>query len=72
MSADVTDHLLARLRRGPATLADLRAALPPDDLDRKALPTMGEVDPFGTLVTALVHDGTVLEVDGLYRLAPPR
>ena len=61
-------HILARLALGPATLAQLRAALPPGDLDRKALPTMGEEDPFGQVVTALVNDGRVQDADGIYRL----
>lgn len=61
-------HILARLAIGPATLAQLRAALPPDDLDRKALPTMGEEDPFGVLLTALVNDGVVEDRDGRYSL----
>jgi hypothetical protein len=66
---DTERHVLARLAIGPATLAGLRAALPAADLDRKALPTMGESDPFGEAVTALVNDGVVEEQDGLYRAA---
>jgi hypothetical protein len=62
-------HVLERLAIGPAALAGLRAALPPEDLDRKALPTMGEPDPFGEIVTDLVNRGVVLDGDGLYRLA---
>jgi hypothetical protein len=61
-------HVIDRLARGPATLAQLRAALPPGDLDRKALPTMGEEDPFGVLVTALVNEGRILDHDGRYAL----
>ena len=45
---DRTRLVLDRLALGPATLADLRAALPADDGDRRALPSMGERDPFGT------------------------
>lgn len=67
--SDTERHVIERLQRGPATLAGLRAALPPEDLDRKALPTMGESDPFGELVTDLVNRGVVLDADGLYRLA---
>ncbi len=59
-------HILARLALGPATLAQLRAALPPDDLDRKALPTMGEEDPFGQVVSGLVNAGAVVDDDGVY------
>jgi hypothetical protein len=70
--ADTARHVLARLEAGPATLADLRAALPPEDLDRKALPTMGEEDPFGAVVTGLVDSGLVLEQDGRYSAAPGR
>ena len=72
MSSDVADHVVDRLRRGPATLAGLRAALPPEDLDRKALPSMGEPDPFGAVVADLVNSGAVLDEDGLYRAAAPR
>lgn len=67
--SDTERHILARLALGATTLAGLRAALPPEDLDRKALPTMGEPDPFGEILTALVNRGTVLDVNGLYRLA---
>jgi hypothetical protein len=65
---DTAAHVLARLALGPATLAQLRAALPDADLDRRALPTMGESDPFGEVVTALVNEGRVLDHDGRYRL----
>ncbi len=68
MSTETERHILARLAAGPATLADLRAALPPDDLDRKALPTMGESDPFGEVLSALVNSGAVVDADGTYRL----
>jgi hypothetical protein len=61
-------HILARLALGPATLAQLRAALPPEDLDRRALPTMGEEDPFGQMVNGLVNAGRLVDDDGLYRL----
>lgn len=67
MAGDAARHILERLASGPATLADLRAALPADDLDRKALPSMGEPDPFGELVSALVNAGDVVEADGMYR-----
>jgi len=66
--SDTERHVLARLALGPATLAGLRAALPPEDLDRRALPTMGEPDPFGALVADLVNRGIVLDEDGRYRL----
>ena len=72
MADDVAERVLARLRLGPATLADLRAALPPEDLDRKALPSMGEPDPFGAVVAGLVNAGEVTDADGLYRLARTR
>lgn len=67
--ADTERHILARLARGPATIAGLREALPPEDLDRKALPTMGESDPFGEILTDLVNRGAVVDANGLYRLA---
>lgn len=60
--------MLARLALGPATLAQLRDALPPEDLDRRALPTMGEEDPFAVVLTALVNEGRVLDDDGRYAL----
>lgn len=60
--------ILDRLQRGPATLADLRAALPVDDHAVRALPSMGEPDPFGAAVNALVVEGAVLDEDGRYRL----
>jgi hypothetical protein len=63
------DRILARLARGPATLAQLRAALPEDDLDRRALPSMGEEDPFGLVLTELVNTGRVVDDDGVYRAA---
>ncbi|WP_375407392.1 hypothetical protein [uncultured Amnibacterium sp.] len=62
-------RILARLALGATTLAGLRAALPPEDLDRTALPTMGEPDPFGEILTDLVNRGVVLDGNGLYRLA---
>lgn len=67
--SDTEQHILERLARGATTLAGLRAALPPEDLDRKALPTMGEPDPFGEILTDLVNRGIVLDTDGRYRLA---
>lgn len=70
MDGDAAVHVLHRLANGPATLADLRAALPAADLDRKALPSMGEPDPFGELISALVNAGRVVDEDGRYRLAP--
>lgn len=66
---DPTEAVLARLARGPATLADLRAALPADHAERRALPSMGERDPFGDLVAALVASGRVTESDGWHRRA---
>jgi hypothetical protein len=66
--SDTEGHVLARLALGPATLAGLRAALPPEDLDQQALPTMGEPDPFGEVVTGLVNRGLVADADGVYRL----
>ena len=60
--------ILDRLRSGPATLADLRAALPTDDHAARALPSMGEPDPFGTAVGELVTEGAVLDEEGRYRL----
>lgn len=71
MAHDVAGLILARLRLGPATLADLRAALPPDDLDRRALPSMGEPDPFGAVVSDLVDSGAVVDEDGRYRAGRP-
>lgn len=62
------DRILDRLRRGPATLADLRAVFEPDDAHARALPSMGEEDPFGQELTALVVAGAVLDDDGRYRL----
>lgn len=67
MTDDAARHILKRLARGPATLADLRAALPADDLDRKALPSMGEPDPFGEVLSGLVNAGDVVDVNGMYR-----
>ena len=58
--------VLDRLARGPATLADLRAALSADDGDRRALPSMGERDPFGDLVAELVDTGRIRESEGRY------
>jgi len=72
MADDVAGRVLARLGLGPATLADLRAALPLEDLDRKALPSMGEHDPFGAFVAGLVNSGAVTDVDGVYRLTGRR
>ena len=69
---DVAERIRARLAIGPATLADLRAALPAEDLDRKALPSMGEPDPFGAVVAGLVNTGEVTDADGLYRLSRTR
>ncbi|GAA2749424.1 hypothetical protein [Amnibacterium kyonggiense] len=63
------DRILARLASGPATLAQLRAALPDGDLDRKALPSMGEEDPFGLVLAGLVNSGRVVDDDGVYRSA---
>ena len=63
--------VLDRLAAGPATLAQLRAALPADDPDRRALPSMGEPEPFGAVVAWLVETGAVLDADGVYSL-PPR
>lgn len=60
--------ILHRLRLGPATLADLRAALPASDHAARALPSMGEPDPFGAAVSALVEEGAVVDEDGRYRL----
>jgi hypothetical protein len=71
MAHDVAGHILARLRLGPATLADLRAALPLEDLDRKALPSMGETDPFGAVVADLIGSGAVVDEDGRYRAVLP-
>lgn len=65
---DAEAHILARAALGPATLAQLRAALPPGDLDRRALPTMGEPDPFGEVVAALVSSGRLVDRDGVYAL----
>jgi hypothetical protein len=72
MADDVAGQVLARLRLGPATLADLRAALPLEDLDRRALPSMGEPDPFGAVVAELVNSGAVTDADGVYRLTRTR
>jgi hypothetical protein len=65
---DARRVVLDRLARGPATLADLRAAFPPDAAHARALPSMGEPDPFGELLTDLVAAGEVREADGRYRL----
>lgn len=64
----VQQAILDRLAEGPATLAGLRAALPLDDVHARALPSMGESDPFGEQLAALVLDGAVLDDQGRYRL----
>lgn len=69
MTSDVQRAVLHRLAAGPATLAGLRAALPADDLHARALMSMGEPDPFGEEVAALVRDGAVIDDEGRYRLA---
>jgi hypothetical protein len=66
--AEAERRILDRLAVGPATLAQLRAALPPEDLDRRALPSMGEPDPFGDVVARLVAAGAVADADGVYSL----
>lgn len=60
--------VLDRLAQGPATLAGLRAALPEDDVHARALMSMGEPDPFGEEVAALVRDGSVRDEQGTYSL----
>ena len=65
---DADRSVLDRRARGPATLADLRAALPEDHAERRALPSMGERDPFGHAVAALVEAGRVREAEGRYSL----
>ncbi|MGT2425186.1 hypothetical protein [Amnibacterium kyonggiense] len=67
--AATEERILARLAGGGATLAQLRASLPDDDLDRRALPSMGEEDPFGRILTALVNAGRVVDEEGVYRAA---
>ena len=67
-AAPVQRAMLDRLRHGPATLAELRAALPADDPHARALPSMGEPDPFGEQLTSLVQAGHVLDEQGRYRL----
>lgn len=62
-------RVLDRLAAGSATLADLRAALPAGDVEATASPSMGEEDPFGAAVTALVREGLVVDEEGRYRLA---
>lgn len=64
----VTERILGRLAAGPATLADLRAAMPDDGPHRRALPSMGEEDPFGAVLTALVVADRVIDDAGRYRL----
>lgn len=64
----VEQLILERLAIGPATLAQLRAAFPADDTHARALPSMGEEDPFGVILTALVVGGSVFDDDGRYRL----
>ena len=66
--AGVEQRILDRLAVGPATLAQLRAGFATDDAHARALPSMGEEDPFGLVLTALVVDGTVIDDDGRYRL----
>jgi hypothetical protein len=68
MATEVERSVLERLARGPATLAGLRGALPAEDLDRRALPSMGEPDPFGAVVAELVNRGAVHDRDGVYSL----
>lgn len=60
--------VLTRLAESSATLAQLRAALPPDDPHSSALPSMGEDDPFGLELAALVEAGVVVDRDGWYGL----
>ena len=64
----VRDRILDRLAAGPATLADLRSAFEAHEAEARALPSMGEEDPFGVQLTALVNEGRVLDEDGRYRL----
>lgn len=61
--------VLARLAEGSATLADLRRVFPAGSAEERALPSMGEPDPFGEVLTALVEEGRVLDDQGRYRLA---
>ena len=68
MASVVQRAVLQRLAEGPATLAGLRAALPADDVHARALMSMGEPDPFGDEVAALVQGGQVLDEQGVYSL----
>lgn len=68
MASAVQRAVLDRLALGSATLAGLRAALPADDVHARALMSMGEPDPFGEEVAALVRDGSVVDEQGVYRL----
>ena len=71
MTSAVQRAVLRRLAEGPATLAGLRAALPEGDVHARALMSMGEPDPFGEEVAALVRDGAVLDEQGVYSLRSP-
>lgn len=63
-------RMLTTLHRGEATLAGIRAALPPDDPQAAALPSMGERDAFGEQLADLVNHGLVADVEGRYSLTP--
>jgi hypothetical protein len=67
-STDAQQRILGVLVRGPATLARIRSAFPAGDAHARALPSMGEPDPLGEELTALVLRGLVLDEDGTYRL----
>ena len=66
--SDPQRRILGALAAGPATLAGLRLAFPPDDAHARALPSMGESDPLGEQLTDLVLRGLVIDDDGRYRL----
>ena len=61
--------MLQALHSGSSTLAGLRAALPLDDAQATAIPSMGEDDEFGAELSDLVARGWVADADGWYALA---
>lgn len=72
MEARVSERqhrMLIALERGPRTLAGLRSALPPDDPQAAALPSMGEPDELGDELMELVNRGWIDDVEGRYALS---